>query len=172
MPPAPNPQNKVARNSNATMGRLPLTNDHICPFMEGRLPATKNAPKKVDEKIIIQWLLNQRKKFCLFVLFVLILYVPSTIFQLNSDGSSWVESVLSYDKCVLLKDHNAVTPVRLEPAAPRSRVKHSTSEPLRFLKGRNTNKITIASSICRRKQYKHNCHLLNSYLVSNDFAVC
>ena len=63
-------------------------------------------------------------------LFDLILYVPSTIFQLNRDGSSWVEPVLSYDKCVLLKDHNAVTQVRLEPAAPRSRVKHSTAEPL------------------------------------------
>ena len=32
----------------------------------------------------------------LFVcLFDLILYVPSTIFQLNRDGSSWVEPVLS-----------------------------------------------------------------------------
>ena len=30
----------------------------------------------------------------------------------------------------MLKDHNSVTPVRLEPAAPRSRVKHSTTEPL------------------------------------------
>ena len=68
-----------------------------------------------------------------FVLFDLILYVPSTIFQLNREGSSWVEPVLSYDKCVLLKDHNAVTPVRLEPEAPRSRVKHSTTEPLRSL---------------------------------------
>ena len=29
------------------------------------------------------------------VLFGLILYVPSTIFQLNRDGSSWVEPVLS-----------------------------------------------------------------------------
>ena len=65
------------------------------------------------------------------VLFDLILYIPSTIFQLNRDGSSWVEPVLSKDKCVLLKDHNAVTPVRFEPAAPRSRVKHSTTEPLR-----------------------------------------
>ena len=68
---------------------------------------------------------------CLFVLFDLILNVPSTIFQLNRDGSSRVEPILSKDKCVLLKDHNAVTPVRLEPAAPRSRVKHSTTEPLR-----------------------------------------
>ena len=32
---------------------------------------------------------------CLFVLFDLILYIPSTIFQLNRDGSSWVEPVLS-----------------------------------------------------------------------------
>ena len=60
-------------------------------------------------------------------LFDLILYVPSTIFQLNRDRSSWAEPVLSWDKCVLLKDHNAVTPVRLEPAAPQSRVKHSTT---------------------------------------------
>ena len=59
-------------------------------------------------------------------LFDLILYIPSSIFQLNRDGSSWVEPVLSQDKCVLLKDHNAVTPVRLKPAGPRSRVKHST----------------------------------------------
>ena len=68
-----------------------------------------------------------------FVLFDLILYVPSTFFQLNRDGSSWAEPVLSWDKFVLLKDHNAVTPVRLEPAAPRSRVKHSTTGPLRSL---------------------------------------
>ena len=60
-------------------------------------------------------------------LFDLILYVPSTIFQLNRDGSSWVGPVLSLNKCVLLKDHNEVMPVRLEPAAPRSRVKHSTT---------------------------------------------
>ena len=54
------------------------------------------------------------------ILFDLILYVSSTIFQLNRDGSSWVEPLLSLDKCVLLKDHNAVTLLRLEPAAPRS----------------------------------------------------
>ena len=63
----------------------------------------------------------------------LILYIPSTIFQLNRDGSSWVEPVLSKDKCVLLKDHNAVTRVRLKTVAPRSGVKHSTTEPLRSL---------------------------------------
>ena len=70
----------------------------------------------------------QMSRFC-FV--CLNLYIPSTIFQLYRDGSSWVEPVLSLDKCVLLKDHPAVTPVRLEPTALRSRVKHSTTEPLR-----------------------------------------
>ena len=45
--------------------------------------------------------------FCLFV--GLIIYVPLAIFQLNRDRSSWVEPVLSQDKCVLLKDHNALS---------------------------------------------------------------
>ena len=31
----------------------------------------------------------------------------------------------------LAQGHNAVTPVRLDPVAPQSRVKHSTTEPLR-----------------------------------------
>ena len=31
----------------------------------------------------------------------------------------------------MLKDHNAVTPVKLKPADPRSQVKNSTTEPLR-----------------------------------------
>ena len=53
----------------------------------------------------------------------------------HRDGSSWVEPVhvLSLDKCVLLKDHNAVTPVRLEPATHQSRVQQSTTEQLRSL---------------------------------------
>ena len=32
----------------------------------------------------------------------------------------------------LAHGHNAVTPVKLEPAAPRSRIKHLTTEPMRF----------------------------------------
>ena len=60
-------------------------------------------------------------------MFDLILYVPSTIFQLSRDWSSWVEPELSKDNCVLLRDHNAVTLVRLETATPRARVKHSTT---------------------------------------------
>ena len=65
------------------------------------------------------------KKLCrMFVLFDLILYIPSTILQLCRDMSSWVELVLSI--MCLAQGHNAVMPVRLELAAPRSRVKHST----------------------------------------------
>ena len=87
-----------------------------------------------DNNTRITRITGERLTFsCRRFLFDLTLYVPSTIFQLNRDGSSWVEPVLSLDKCVLLKDHNAVTPVRLEPATPRSRVKHSTTEPLRSL---------------------------------------
>ena len=33
----------------------------------------------------------------------------------------------------LAQSHNRVMPVRLEPAIPRSRVKHSTTEPLHYL---------------------------------------
>ena len=62
-------------------------------------------------------------------LFDLILYITSTIFQLNRTGSFSVEPVLSYDKSVLLKNHKAVTPVWLKPAASQSWVKHSTTEP-------------------------------------------
>ena len=36
-----------------------------------------------------------QEETCIFVLFDLILYVSSTNFQLNRDGSSWVEPVLS-----------------------------------------------------------------------------
>ena len=35
----------------------------------------------------------------------------------------------------LAQGHNTVTPVRLEPVAPRSQVKLSTTEPLQFLAG-------------------------------------
>ena len=76
---------------------------------------------------------SNRESYFAF-LFDLILYVTSTIFQLNRDGSSWVEPEVSLNKCVLLKDHITVTPVRLEPPTPRSRVKHSTTEPMCSLK--------------------------------------
>ena len=60
---------------------------------------------------------------CMFCLFDLILYIPVNNFSFMS------EPVLSKDKCVtqcLAQGHN----VRLKSAAPQSRVKHSTTEPL------------------------------------------
>ena len=46
---------------------------------------------------------RKNSKTCKFLL-DLILYIPSTIFQLYRDGYSCVEPVLSWDYCVLLKD--------------------------------------------------------------------
>ena len=46
-------------------------------------------------------------------------------------GSYFSTKTYVADKCVLPKDQNEVTPVRLIPAAPRSRVKLSSTEPLR-----------------------------------------
>ena len=46
----------------------------------------------VCENCHVTLLLRARVSVCLFDL---ILYVPSTIFQLNRDGSSWAEPVLS-----------------------------------------------------------------------------
>ena len=48
--------------------------------------STKEDPTNMTEKLLI-WML--------VYLFDLILYIPSTIFQLNKEGSSWVEPVLS-----------------------------------------------------------------------------
>ena len=54
-------------------------------------------------------------------LFYLILYVPVNSFLVMPGQVFLVQPVLSNDKCVLLKDHNTVTPLRLKPAAPLSR---------------------------------------------------
>ena len=57
----------------------------ILCILKGEMPFKLHTKKK-----------NSRKKYvCLPFLFDLILYVPSTIFQLNRDGSSWVDPVLS-----------------------------------------------------------------------------
>ena len=85
----------------------PTFSNH-CPY---ELPQGKPTVAYVSSEDLD---LGGRRFFCLFYL---ILYVLSTISQLNRDRSSWVEPVLSQDKCVLLKDHNAVTPMRLKPTA-------------------------------------------------------
>ena len=45
-----------------------------------------------EKSITVHFIANRTVGICLFDL---ILYVPSTNFQLNRDGSSWVEAVLS-----------------------------------------------------------------------------
>ena len=45
-----------------------------------------------EQTTVVTGRLQINSEFCLFDL---ILYVPSTIFQLNRDGSSWGEPVLS-----------------------------------------------------------------------------
>ena len=61
--------------------------------------------KSIFKKISILQKITQKIPACKkLVCFDLILYVPSTIFQSYRDGSSWVEPVLSWDQCVLLKD--------------------------------------------------------------------
>ena len=52
-------------------------------------------------------------------------------FELSLWRSCFALFVLFYFILYVLKDQNGVTPVRLKPAAPRSRDKHSTTEPLR-----------------------------------------
>ena len=65
-----------------------------------------------------------------FGTFVWFFMSKSTIFHLSWDGSSWVEPVLKQELMCLAEGHRAVTPVRLEPPTPLSRVKHSTTESL------------------------------------------
>ena len=62
----------------------------------------------------------------------------------------------------MLKDHNAVTPVRLEPAASRSRGKYSNTEPLLSQSGKFTQVLLYARNI--RKDVKNRCPLTR-----NDF---
>ena len=68
-------------------------------------------------------------------LFFLILYVPVSNFSIIS---GWVflglTSTKQRIKC-LAQGHDTVQPARLQPATPRSRVKHSTTEPLHSIYG-------------------------------------
>ena len=48
-----------------------------------------------EADVILYGVKTIRHQVLFVVFFLLILYVPSTIFQLKRDGSSWVEPVLS-----------------------------------------------------------------------------
>ena len=47
----------------------------------------------------------------------------------------------------LAQEHNTMTHVRLEPLAPRCRVKHSTTEPLRSLDFMHGGKLDLSLPI-------------------------
>ena len=112
--------------------------------------------------ILIRWLLQkpadldlqcfQKKKInpgwagqgIMFVcLFDLILYVPVYNLSVTSGRVflGWTSTKLGL--MCLAQGHNAVTPVRLKPAALRSRVKNSTTEPLRSLRDNVINRKDI-----------------------------
>ena len=90
-------------------------------------------PKRIDH----YWLNNRKKsERYIYQSYLSIIPSKSQIVQIQIlSGLIWVEPVLSKDKCVLPMDTTQlVTPVRLEPAAPWTRVKHSITEPLCSLK--------------------------------------
>ena len=67
----------------------------------------------------------------------------------------------------LAQGHNAVTLVKLEPAAPQSRVKHSTTEPLRPLSaiGKSTDAPQVASRNRLTYRTEQNTQIFSSPLV-------
>ena len=80
--------------------------------------------------------------FCLF-LFYLIFLRPINNLSVKQ-GLPGLNQYSARINVSCSRTKNAATPVRLKPAAPQSRVKHSTTDPLRFrLNGLNikTNKL-------------------------------
>ena len=78
-------------------------------WQENRQKWSINLVKRINTEpryLYLCWNSSSLMQIWSLVLFDLILYIPSTIFQLNRDGPSLVESVLSWDKCILLNDHN------------------------------------------------------------------
>ena len=69
------------------------------------------------------------KNFVLIVCLVWFFMSQSKKIQLCWDGSSWVEPVLSKEKCVLLKD---MTQLRLRPANPPLQTKNKNSSSILF----------------------------------------
>ena len=107
-----------------------VANGRVNPERSSRQEVAKCRPAKCRPKVLQNAPLEHtailltciKRSSILICLFDLILYVPSIIFQLIRDGSSWIEPVLSKDKygVCLAQGHNTVMPVRLEPTAPHS----------------------------------------------------
>ena len=65
--------------------------------------------------------------------FVFILYIPVNNFSVMSGmGLPGLNQYICTKQRItfLAQGHNTVTPVRLKPTAPRSRIKYSTTKPL------------------------------------------
>ena len=74
-----------------------------------------------------------RKSCSLSFLFDLILYVPVKNFSVMSGWGFLGWTSTEQGLMCLAQGHNTVTLVRLKPTTPLSRVKHSTTEPLRSI---------------------------------------
>ena len=74
------------------------------------------------------------KTMWVFFAFDLIFYIPVNNFSVMSDRTFVCGTSTKQGLMCLAKGQNPVMSVRLKPATPRSRVKHSTTEPLSSLK--------------------------------------
>ena len=92
--------------------------------------------------------------YCEFVTFPLVSWVRC---------GTWLHRFLIFAPLLtLLKDHNTVTPVSFEPAASRSRVKHSITEPLRSL---NTLYVYAQRLTC---QYRGSVYFLKGWIIRSQ----
>ena len=82
-------------------------------------------------------------QFCM--LFCLLIFFQNTFFE--KFFQEYHQIVKQFRYMCLAQGHKAVMPVRLEPAAPRSQVKHSTTEPLRSL-NYNTEELLKCNCLC------------------------
>ena len=98
------------------------------------LARTENTHRSNQQKILPLILIFSQHLKCFRTspkaLFDLILYVPANNFSVTSGRVFLGWNSTKQLTMWLAQGHNAVTPVRPEPAALQSRVKHSTTEPL------------------------------------------
>ena len=128
-------------------------------------------PPDICKTILIQnrkWLERRDPdNFCLFLdagmvcLFDLILYVPVNISSVMSGRVLLGYTSTKQGLVSLAQGHNAMTPVMLEPAALRSRFKHSTTEQLRSLRGNGAHGNYRKCPFFRFNQCKRNFITLN-----------
>ena len=111
----------------------------VVPFymLTGMCPTTNSANAQVmwhlvwnNKDDIISYVHIQWKEEIYFCLFDLILYIPVNNLSVISGQVFLGWTSTNQGLMCLAQGHNAVMPMRLEPAALQARVKHSTTEPL------------------------------------------